>query len=414
MRHPRNVPREGWWPRTVREVRHNPAALAGVVATGVAAVLAGGLLAVLLSGREPQVAAEPSPPDAAASTEATTGAVETPRATIAATPMPTPTPTATMTPGPSPTAQPTPSPVPATATPRPSRAPTPSPDVDEDTVTGRWEKLPDLPDPELHIIADAITLPDGRIAVFRSDAPIDGGLRVDTFDPATEGWEAVELIGIEPPVHNRYMLAADGRIYAYGPGTSSVVLDPTGTRWSVNETQVFDAVAALVDPDVVQVELAGAATPDGRFYFAERQDEGGGEPQTTRLIEVELATGAATTTSSTHAGWEFPFAHDSLIYAVGAMGIIAYDPSTDTWSTPTHYPREFMVEQNAGFGPDDRLYASTGRTELFAFDPHLTEWRPVALPGDVPASWHARFVAGADDRLYAINFQGTYAFTPHS
>lgn len=75
-------------------------------------------------------------------------------------------------------------------------------------------------------------------------------------------------------------------------------------------------------------------------------------------------------------------------------------------------PGEFMVEENVELGPDERLYATGSSEGIWARDPAAREWLSVQPPDGVPDPWHPRFVAGADGRLYAIHFHGSWAFTP--
>jgi hypothetical protein len=102
------------------------------------------------------------------------------------------------------------------------------------------------------------------------------------------------------------------------------------------------------------------------------------------------------------------------LYLIGTGGVATYDPAADAWLVESETAAPGALghsHDSAAVGPDGRLYIHVRETgAIFAWDRSERSWLSVAPPG--VGEWSPRFVAGPDDRLYAIDAGGSFTFIP--
>jgi hypothetical protein len=390
----------------------SPQRIALTSLTVVGAIAAGVVLAIAIGGIR-GAAATPSVTPSVTPVAATDDGEATATSTANLSPSATPSPTTTAT-----SATPTPAP---SATPAGTSAPAPSatPVATELRMAGTWERLPDDPLSDDVGISTAVRLDDGRIVAFYvSQADSYRGDCIATFSPDTEQWTVPDVERGSRrtgcfPTHGQFVLHPDGRLISV-----SSVVDPTQNPWQWEPSPWRNSEMEL--PSTI------GSTGDGRFY-------GPFNFRPARLYELVLESGALEQVSeyadqpNRSAGLDHIVSGEADRLFFGTFGccpgpsrLVSYDPDTDDWRPERSFPLDAWW-YTAAHGPDGWIYVPTWNTRnnrlfdrgLWARDPDSGEWIQVEeLPDDLPEDWNPSFVDGGDGRLYAIDEERSYVFTP--
>ena len=379
---------------TLRADRRRAALVAGV---GVAAVVAGILLAAVVLGARDRPTAGSDPSTAATPTATGASASPRPSASLSGDPTPTASPPTTPLPSLSPTATKTPS------SPSGGEAPAVGGPGSSYGVTGRWERLADMPGAGTQAPADSLLLGDDRIVVFRWDqGPYESGEEIDRsgavviYDPAAGAWEMATFSGEAPFIgtDQPFVLGNDGRIWS----TDSVI-DPRGEVWTsepfrmVRETDVWSGWRL-------------AAGPDGRIY---RAADLCCDP--TQLVIYDPLTDAFSRSSSgPGASGIIISTPDRLL--VGHLGVTEYDPLTDTWGDHHQIDLASVSSSKMVWAPEDHVYVNAfDSPSLWRFSLVDDSWAPVQVPAELDETGY-ELLWGSDDRLYVFGGDRAWAFTP--
>jgi hypothetical protein len=367
-----------------------------IVGVAVAAILAGGVFALLMSGRgEVQPLAGEQTAMPIQRDHGSSAPSPAPSAKPLATPAVTRRPSATPSPSAAPASQNTPVPTAAEAQ-QPYENGLGAAGGEGYEITGTWELLPPMPNHDDFFIVDAVLLADGRIAVVRVGVGLDSAAepRVITHVPGADTWQPIDIDRSYSPL----ALGADGRLYH-----PAAVIDPRGDRWTVEPFRL------VRESDVTTVEIVSG--PDGRIYRSDMSVDRGEQ-----LIIYDPITGEFSRSSLLSRPIGYLTSATTQLYLIGIGGVATYDPAADAWlveSEPAAPGSLGYSHDTAAIGPDGRLYIHIRETgAIFAWDRSERSWLRVAPPPGV-GDWSPRFVAGPDDRLYAIDAGGSFAFTPH-
>lgn len=248
----------------------------------------------------------------------------------------------------------------------------------------------------------AVADPDGRIYAL-------GGTQsntVEAYSPSTNTWTPVA-----PMTVGRWYFAAtagsDGRIYAMGnygsDANSAEVYDPQTNTWTPIAPMSTD-----------RWELAAATGPDGRIYAIGGRDMSGNDLTTAEVYDPHSNKWAAIAPLPNPVdGGAAVTGPDGRIYVVGGDGnqsVLAYQPTSNTWTTLARLPIGDMRWPGVAVGADDRIYVMgsfsiSGITNsVEAYDIRTNMWQSVA---SMPlARWGLAAATGQDGRIYAIGGVG--------
>lgn len=184
---------------------------------------------------------------------------------------------------------------------------------------------------------------DGHVYVFGGD-DLDGqGVRVEAFDPATNGWSERRSMPVGKTWESELAAATapDGRIFVFGGdrfGRTPEVYDPTTDRWSKGP--------ALPWPAGVRAAVTGA---DGRIYVL----------TAARVWVLDPAAGQWTPRAALPATW----ASDSLDLLPGPAGSFVVVRRHDTW------------DEQGGC-------AARSAATIASYDPAVDRWTELATLAD--------------------------------
>ncbi len=195
--------------------------------------------------------------------------------------------------------------------------------------------------------AQAVTLPDGRIAVLGGGTGCSGSNlctsgsvynRVDVYTPSSNTWGT-----LAPMLSPRYRFAAalyNGQIIAIGGSNGSTAIanveayDPTSNTWStlMSLPQVNEAPVAAVDPSG-NLYVAGGFNGSSGAYNTLYTYSGGGWSSSTPLLQGTVDGGAT-------------FGADGRLWVVGGYNnnyltsVQVYDPNSQSWSWGPSLPSQ--------------------------------------------------------------------------
>lgn len=273
-------------------------------------------------------------------------------------------------------------------------------------VPGDWEQLADLPGSGLSA-ADAIVLPDGRVAVFRWDS---GGSDPETYevvvyDPESDIWDVVEFATNRPEIGTKssFALGSDGRLYSH-----TQRIDISGTPWMV---EPFDLVR-----EGDQWAGTNLSVGDDGLIYRRADDTGSGR---TELIGFDASTETFTRSARTsvygsvaHGG-----PHGIVLFgsADGQSAIVVYDPDADVWGPIVASPidLDYLDAFSGAVDADGRVWvmASEGASLLYVLQPGDGTVASLLFPGET-SIWSVELVWTDDGTLYAIGDEEAWAFTP--
>jgi N-acetylneuraminic acid mutarotase len=195
--------------------------------------------------------------------------------------------------------------------------------------------------------AQAVTLPDGRIAVLGGGTGCSGSNlctsgtvynRVDVYTPSTNTWGT-----LAPMQSPRYRFAAvlyNGQIVAIGGSNGSTAIanveayDPTSNTWSTMTSlpQVNEAPVAAVDPSG-NLYVAGGFNGSTGTYSNLYSYSGGNWNSGTSLLQGNTDAGAT-------------FGADGRLWVVGGYNngyltsVQVFDPGSQSWSWGPSLPNQ--------------------------------------------------------------------------
>ena len=274
-------------------------------------------------------------------------------------------------------------------------------------ITGDWEALAPMPGGGEFTTADALILPDGRIAVFRyffGDGP-DPAEHIVVYDREGETWEPVTFAGDPPFVatDQSFVLAGEDRIYTF-----RTLYDPSTDPWTAAP---FD----LVRDDWGSNGSRLAAGGDGRIY-RRAQDTSSFR---TELIAYDPETDTFERTTNTpgifdqiHAG---PAGEIVLFGAIrGVPTLLTYDTAAQTWSSPVEGISDAIDPWHAAVGTDGNVYVTSeypAAPALWAISLDDGKTMSVEMPVDVP-EWQVELLWTPDDDLFAFGREEAWVFVP--
>ncbi|HEV7810068.1 MAG TPA: carboxypeptidase regulatory-like domain-containing protein [Candidatus Limnocylindrales bacterium] len=231
-----------------------------------------------------------------------------------------------------------------------------------DPTTSTWMHGPDMA--YFRWYATSTTLPDGRVLATSGDAP-DGTRATipEIYDPVANTWTKLTGASRSQSLYPLMFVLPNGRVFEAGPGSSTAILDPTGTgSWTAGPSNAYSTSGYS--------ESAVMYAP-GKIIRA-----GGGDPAISRATVIDMT--AASPAWRDVAPMAFPrrrmnltILADGTVLAMGGTRAAddanqavlegeIWNPSTEQWTTVAPMAEARMYHSSAVLLADGRVLIGGG------------------------------------------------------
>jgi PKD repeat protein len=274
-----------------------------------------------------------------------------------------------------------------------------------DPYSGTWTQGPDMS--YFRWYATSTTLADGRVLATSGDAP-DGTRATipEIYDPVANTWTKLTGASRSQSLYPLMFVLPDKRVFEAGPGSSTAILDTTGTgSWTAGPTNAYSTNGYS--------ESAVMYAP-GKIIRA-----GGGDPAINRVSVIDMTAASPAWRDVTPMAFprrrmNLTILADGSVMAIGGTrsaddatqavleGEI-WNPATEQWTTVAAMAEARMYHSSAVLLPDGRVVVGGGeaagrlRAQLYS-PPYLAQGaRPVISSAPAVTAYGAAFTVTTPD-----------------
>jgi PKD repeat protein len=274
-----------------------------------------------------------------------------------------------------------------------------------DPYSGTWTQGPDMS--YFRWYATSTTLADGRVLATSGDAP-DGTRATipEIYDPVANTWTKLTSASRSQSLYPLMFVLPDKRVFEAGPGSSTAILDTTGTgSWTAGPTNAY-ATNGYSESAVMYAP--------GKIIRA-----GGGDPAINRVSVIDMTAASPAWRDVTPMAFprrrmNLTILADGSVMAIGGtrsaddatvavLEAEIWNPATEQWTTVAAMAEPRMYHSSAVLLPDGRIVVGGGeaagrlRAQLYS-PPYLSQGpRPVISSAPAVTAYGASFTVSTPD-----------------